>query len=106
MNRYLRTVKNGAKRFQLRSGRTPPCALRCKKYLPEFYTICRICLKIILFADKAYILSAQILGNGAAIPKARDGIVKRSHIVTAMSHRGMVLAIPLMQAAVGPSRSV
>jgi hypothetical protein len=36
MNRYLRAVKNGAKRFRLRPGWTPLRALRCKKYLPEF----------------------------------------------------------------------
>jgi hypothetical protein len=33
-------------------------------------------------------------------------IPQRSHPVTPFVHRGMVLAIPLTQAAVGPFRSV
>jgi hypothetical protein len=37
---------------------------------------------------------------------AKSEIIQRSHSVTVFQHRGMLLAIPLTQTAVGPFRSV
>jgi hypothetical protein len=80
--------------------------LQCKKsnarnldkrpYLLKKYTVCR---------GRIHFFGLKIRQRYRRfIPKPQ--ILQRSHPVILIEHRGMVLAIPLTQAAVGPFRSV
>jgi hypothetical protein len=80
--------------------------LQCKKpdarnldnvpYLLKKYTVCRGRIHFSGLKNRQ--------GYRHCIPKPQ--ILQRSHPVIPIEHRGMVLAIPLTQAAVGPFRSV
>jgi hypothetical protein len=65
-----------------------------------------MCLLIEHFDDEAYIFLGEILGSKVARRTAKRRILQSGHHLTQSRQRGMVLAIPLTQAAVGPFRSV
>ena len=63
-----------------------------------------ICSLINLVADKGNIFSVQILGRNFHRPPTECELSQQKLGLMLCALRGMVLAIPLMQAAVGPQR--